>query len=59
MNVTDKQKKFTLISAIIVVLFGALSAVAIWQLADREEVINEPEVIELEMEWSPKQWSPQ
>lgn len=43
MNVTDKQKKFTIISAIIVVLFGALSAVAVWQLADREELINEPD----------------
>lgn len=41
-TISNRGKKFTLITAVIVTLFGAISALAIWQLTDREELVNDP-----------------
>lgn len=46
MKFSKKPQKFTLITAIIVAIFGAISALAVWQLTDREELINEPEPVQ-------------
>ena len=43
MKLNQKSANPTLIWTIIVILFGAISATAVWQLADREEHINDPE----------------
>ena len=42
MKIDNSGKKFTYIAALIIALFGAISAAFVWQLTDREELINEP-----------------
>jgi hypothetical protein len=42
MKIDNSGKKFTYIAALIITLFGAISAAFVWQLTDREELINEP-----------------
>lgn len=42
MKIDNSGKKFTYITALIIALFGAISAAFVWQLTDREELINEP-----------------
>lgn len=44
------QKKLTYASALLVTLFGIISAFAVWQLIDREELINDPSEMR-EAEW--------
>jgi len=43
MKPNNKQPNTTLLWTIILLIFGILSGIAIWQLTDREELINEPE----------------
>ena len=45
MKLDQTPKKYTLISAIIIAIFGAISALAIWQLTDRDELVNDPETL--------------
>ena len=42
MKIDNSGKKFTYIAALIIALFGGISAAFVWQLTDREELINDP-----------------
>lgn len=43
MKLNSKPSKITIIWSIIIIIFGAISGLAVWQLTDREEMVNEPE----------------
>lgn len=42
MKLNKNSKKYTLIGAIIIIIFGLISVVAVWQLTDRDELVGQP-----------------